>query len=609
MGAEPSGKDVRFRVWAPGRQKVEVVLETRSEVWPLRPRAGGYFEGEAREARPGDLYRFLLDGQGPFPDPCSRFQPMGPHGPSEVVDPAFPWTDAAWPGLSSLKGQAIYELHVGSFTHEGTFDGARRRLPYLKDLGVTAIEIMPVHDWVGRWNWGYDGVDLFAPAHAYGRPPSFKRFVNEAHRHGIGVILDVVYNHTGPDGCYLNEFGRDYFSRRYKTDWGPAFNFDCGAARHLILQNACYWIAEYHMDGLRLDATQNIYDRRRTHILAELTRRARRAAGSRGVVLIGENEPQDVRCLTPVEKGGFGMDAVWNDDFHHSARVAMTGFREAYFTDYEGRPQELVSAAKHGYLFQGQMYQWQNKNRGTSCLRLPGESFVAYLQNHDQVANQISGRRLHRLTSAGKTRAFTAYLILSPSTPMLFMGQEFGASSPFLFFCDPKPDLARTVKEGRAKSLAQFPSYASPQAQAKVQDPTLESTFRKTRLDWEEAGGPLLRLHRDLLRLRKRDAVINTLEPGATDGAVLGPETFMLRFETPAGARLLVVNGGPRRVFDPCPEPLLAPPARRRWRLLWSSDEKKYGGPGAVDALQRGGRWVFPKECALFYEPVPLHRV
>src|SRR5262245_57419528 len=331
LGAEVLADGVRFRVWAPKYQSVEVTIEGDRPQWfPLTPEGRGYFSGVVPHLKVGTLYRYRLDGDQHYPDPCSRFQPQGPHGPSMIVDPhAFHWQDAGWPGVR-LPGQVIYELHIGTFTAEGTFDAAARELEELKRVGVTLIEVMPVAEFPGRWNWGYDGVDLYAPSHRYGDAEAFKRFVNTAHALGLGVILDVVYNHLGPDGSYLPAYSDAYFTDRYNTDWGSALNFDGPGSREVrefFIRNACYWIAEFHLHGLRLDATRDIYDGSRIHILAEISQGAREAAGQRQIVLLAENEPQHVMCVTPGEQGGYGLDGMWNDDFHHTAQVALSGRR------------------------------------------------------------------------------------------------------------------------------------------------------------------------------------------------------------------------------------------------------------------------------------------
>ncbi len=380
-------------------------------------------------------------------------------------------------------------MHIGTFTPEGTYAAAAERLPLLADVGVTVIELMPVADFAGRFGWGYDGVDLWAPTHLYGRPDDLRRFVDRAHALGIGVILDVVYNHFGPDGNYLTQFSNTYFSDKYENEWGEPINFDgpgSAGVRELCVENAGYWVQEFHFDGLRLDATQQIFDASPDHLVAAIARRVRAAAGGRGCLLVAENEPQETRMVRAPEAGGYGLDALWNDDFHHAARVALTGHNEAYYSDYRGTPQEILSAVKWGYLYQGQRYAWQNERRGTPALDLPANAFVTFLENHDQVANSVRGERLTTLTSPGMLRAMTAVVLLGPATPMLFQGQEWGSTRPFVYFADHKPELAKAVDEGRRKFLSQFPSCATEAAQAQVLTPHHEATFAACKLDWAE---------------------------------------------------------------------------------------------------------------------------
>ena len=390
---------VHFRVWAPACQQVEVIIDSRTVI-KLDAEPNGYFSVHSSRAKAGDLYRYRLEGSANLvPDPASRFQPEGPLGSSMIIDPAqFLWHDADWTGLR-IEGQVIYEMHIGTFTAEGKWKAAGQQLKALKDLGVTVLEIMPVHDFCGRFGWGYDGVDFFAPTRLYGTSDDFRAFIDDVHGLGLGVILDVVYNHAGPTGNYLKDFSADYFTDRYSTDWGEALNFDgpnSGPVREFFISNAGYWIDEFHLDGLRLDATQNIYDASECHILAEITARVRRAAENRATIVTAENEPEDVRLIQPVASGGYGMDAIWNDDFHHSTMVALTGHNEAYYSDYRGAPQEFISAAKRGFLYQGQFYSWQRQRRGTWTGGLKPAAFIHFLQNHDQVANFGRGERVHQ---------------------------------------------------------------------------------------------------------------------------------------------------------------------------------------------------------------------
>ncbi|MGQ0810823.1 MAG: alpha-amylase family glycosyl hydrolase, partial [Nitrospiraceae bacterium] len=425
LGAELQNQQTHFRVWAPKSRRVEVIFDDRHEACALAPEADGYFAGTVRNMGAGARYRFRLDGDRAYPDPCSRFQPEGPHGSSMIVDPgAYEWHDHEWRGLT-MRGQVMYELHVGTFTSEGTLNAAIRELDELKRLGITVVELMPVVECPGRWNWGYDGVDLYAPAHGYGDHEALKRFVDAAHGRNMGVILDVVYNHIGPDGNYLPAFADDYFTDRYANEWGKALNYDgpgSRGVREFFIRNACYWIAEFHCDGLRLDATQAIHDAGPVHVLAELSERTRAAAGSRAIILIAENESQDIRAITSVEKGGWGLDAVWSEDFHHSTHVALMGRREAYFTDYRGAAQEFISAVKCGFLYQGQRYHWQQKPRGGVVTNEPAESFVFFIQNHDQVANTLHGTRTPSATDPARYRALAGLWLLAPETPLFFMG-------------------------------------------------------------------------------------------------------------------------------------------------------------------------------------------
>ena len=456
IGAEPQpGGGVHFRVWAARCREVLVEIDGL-ETTALHAEPDGYFSLWSPLARAGMHYRFRLDqAEAALPDPASRFQPEGPHGPSEIIDPGeIAWTDGAWGGVAR-EHLVIYEMHIGTFAAEGSWGAAMGELPALAELGITCIEIMPLAEFPGRFGWGYDGVNLFAPTRLYGRPMDFRRFVDRAHALGIAVILDVVYNHFGPDGNYLNLFSPAYFTDLYENEWGDANNFDgpdSGPVREFFVANAGYWIDEYHLDGLRLDATQAIFDRSENHIIAAIVRQVRSAGRGKITFVVGENEPQHAKLLHPAERGGYGLDALWNDDFHHSAMVALTGHHEAYYSDYRGRPGEFVATAKHGFLYQGQRYQWQRKARGTPTLDLPAECFVVFLQNHDQIANSGTGERCHALTSPGRLRAMTAYLLLMPGIPMLFQGQEFAASTPFFYFADPGKELSQTSARGVAAS-------------------------------------------------------------------------------------------------------------------------------------------------------------
>jgi maltooligosyltrehalose trehalohydrolase len=629
-----AGGGVSFRVWAPKRRSVEVVLWPdlpdddwqaavpehrvtleREESAPTprvtstnRADQDGYFCAVVPDAAAGLYYGFRLDDDPRiFPDPASRFQPRGPAGPSQVIDPsAFSWSDADWKGLT-IDGQVIYEMHVGTFTKEGTFFAAQQRLHDLLDLGISVVELMPIADFPGNFGWSYDAVCLFAPTRLYGCPDDFRRFVDCAHALGLGVILDVVYNHFGTVGCTVSEFSDDYNSRRYKNEWGSPINFDgerSGPVRNFVLANAEAWIREYHLDGFRFDATQSIFDASDVHILTELQQAARRAAGARAVILLAENEPQDVRLLRSVDEAGHGLDAVCNDDFHHAARVRLTGFAEAYYEDYTGSMDEFRSAILGGYLFQGQRYRHQNKPRGTPTRGLPAKAFVHFLQNHDQVANSRTGRRIHELTSPGRLRAMTALWLLSPQTPMFFQGQEFGASSPFFYFADFSGEAASAVAAGRITFLSQFPSIDSDEARRSLADPASNLTFERSRLDWteREEHHEWYHLHRDLLKLRRSNPAFARQRTDLIEIAALGPDCLALRFcggpRASESERLLIANFGKQLHYWPCPQPLLAPPAGGEWVLLWSSESIRYGGRG-TPAVETDQGWQIPAEAAV----------
>ena len=616
IGAEIiSENKTHFRVWAPKANVLEVVVESSVErsakrtFHSLTREPDDYFSGTV-SCGAGTRYRFRLNGSEDFhPDPASRLQPEGPHGNSCVVDPfAFKWTDANWRGMK-LTGQVIYEFHVGTFTPDGTWRAAVEKLDLLKSDGITLLEMMPIADFPGRFGWGYDGVNLFAPSHLYGTPEDLRAFIDRAHALGLGVILDVVYNHFGPDGNYLGVYSDDYMNRERENDWGESINFDgknCGPVREFFITNGRYWIEEFHFDGFRFDATQSIFDNSQEYIVGAIGRAAREAAGKRPILLFAENELQRAKLIRTRKQGGDDLDGVWNDDWHHAATVALTGRNEAYYSDYLGCPQEFIAAAKYGYLYQGQPYSWQEAPRGHPSLDLKPEAFVSFLENHDQVSNSATGDRLRLQTSPGRYRAMTALLLLGPWTPLLFQGEEFGASSPFLYFSEVGDEkLREAVKKGRFEFLAQFPSAASEDVQATLAVPYEIETFRRCKLDWSERekNGALSNLHRDLIKLRREDSRLCRQSKGGIDGAVLRSESFVLRYFGEANDdRLLVVNLGSREELTPVPEPLLAPPADCTWEILWTSESRRYGGPGVVN-IDPDEKWVLPAESALVFRP------
>lgn len=609
------GQGVHFRLWAPKCLHVDVIGEERVSAnrynqissFEMNTESDGYFSALVPGFSEGSCYRFRLDGRKDLhPDPASRFQPDGPHGTSQVIDPSkYKWQDSGWKGIRP-ENAVIYELHIGTFTQEGTYRSAAEKIADLAELGITVIEIMPVSEFPGSFGWGYDGVDLFAPTRLYGHPDDLRHFVDTAHSHGTAVILDVVYNHLGPDGNYLREFSPWYFTKKYDNEWGDAINYDgknSHGVRDFFAANAHYWIDEFHMDGLRLDATQQIYDSSPEHILKVITRSAKEAARGRNIYIVAENEPQHSKLIRPPAEAGYGMDALWNDDFHHTLHVALTGHSEAYYTDYKGTPQEFISALKYGFLYQGQLYKWQKQRRGTPALDLQPVSFINYFENHDQVANSARGLHMHFLTSPGRYRAAAALLLLTPSTPMLFQGQEFASSRPFLYFADHNPELARLVKEGRCGFLSQFPSIATEETQRMLADPSDTATFTSCKLDHseKEKNSDVYSLYRDLLMLRRNDPVLRSARiRHSFDGAVLGSEAFVIRFfGSDCSDRLLIINFGADLHLSPSPEPLLAPPEGAKWTILWSSENVKYGGSGMPEPDDDKSGWFVSGHSAI----------
>jgi maltooligosyltrehalose trehalohydrolase len=496
-----AGGGVQFRVWAPTANALAVELGGRRV--PMQP-AGEDFEAMIPDAAPGDTYSFVYDDGRSRPDPASRSQLAGVHGPSQIVDPnAFDWSDQDWRGIA-LEGFIFYELHTGTFTPQGTFAGVASKLDYLRDLGITAIELMPVAEFPGSRNWGYDGVDLYAPHSAYGGPQELKRLVNACHSAGLAVVLDVVYNHLGPEGNYLSEFG-PYFTDRYRTPWGSAINYDgpgSDGVRRFIIDNALYWLTEYHIDALRLDAIHSIFDFSALHILAELRDRFHEQAAylGRRAWIIAESDLNDVRVLNPPAQGGLGMDAQWHDEFHHALFGYLTGANQSYMAGFD-RLQQIQKAIMEGFVHDGCYSAFRRRRFGSSSRDQPGQRFVAFLQNHDQIANTSRGSRLSRQVSMEQCKLATALLLCSPYLPLLFMGEEFADTAPFQFFTSfGDPGLAKAVSEGRRREfedLAHATDFADPQAC---------ETFEHSRVSWDLIGEPahsgMLRLYRELIALR-----------------------------------------------------------------------------------------------------------
>jgi maltooligosyltrehalose trehalohydrolase len=560
LGAHYARGATTLSVWAPERRLVELVVESSpgaQRIRALTRDAQGYWTGTFHDLPPGTLYRFRLDGSDEqvFPDPASRFQPQGVHGPSQVVDAAaFAWTDDGWrpPRLDEL---VVYELHVGTFTAAGTFAAVIERLDFLARLGVTAIELMPVGDFPGSRNWGYDGGAIFAPARCYGTPDSLRALVDAAHRRGLAVILDVVYNHFGPDGAYAPAFSPYYFTDRHQSPWGRGINFDdahCDAVRRFFVENALLWVRDFHVDGLRLDATHAIVDDSTPHFLAQLTSTVRAEAG-REVLFIAEDHRNLASMMLPVERGGYGLDAVWADDFHHQARVHTAHDRDGYYAAFTGRTTDLARTLEQGWYYTGQVSPETGEARGTDPSALAPPRFVICIQNHDQIGNRFDGARLNHQIGPGAYAALSTLLLLAPQTPLLFMGQEWATSAPFQFFTDHDEDLGRKVTEGRRAEFSRFAAFSGTD----VPDPQGRDTFERSRLRWEEIDRPahagVLRLYTRLLDLRRTHSALQPRGREYFEVRAIDGHTVSLRRTSADGAATLLaivrISGdGPSRV-------------------------------------------------------------
>lgn len=506
-----------FDVWAPTPSRVAVVADGREVA--MQPGERGWWHAVDERSGPGTRYGFRLDGGPPRADPRSPSQPDGPEGLSQVIDHScFAWSDSSWKGMS-MKGAVLYELHVGTFTSEGTFDSAIGRLPSLLDLGVDAVELMPVAEFPGDHGWGYDGVNLFAPHHAYGGPEGLKRFVDACHRHGLGVLMDVVYNHLGPSGNYLHEFG-PYFSGRHRTNWGDGVNFDGPGSeevRRFVIDNAAAWLADYRVDGLRLDAVHAIVDDSARHVLEELATEvdALSAHVRRPLTLIAETDLNDTRFVRPPDSGGYGLDAAWADEWHHALHAALTGDTTGYYEDF-GSLSHLGKALRQAWVYDGNWSPHRGRRHGRSPEGIPGHRFVVFTQNHDQVGNRPLGERSSALMSESRLRIAAALLLTGPFTPMLFQGEEWAASSPFLYFTDHRdPDLARAVSEGRREEFSYWDTGS-----ADVPDPQADETFNRSKLDWAERDHEphrgILDWYRQLIALRREFAELSDPRPQST---------------------------------------------------------------------------------------------
>ncbi|HEX8599070.1 MAG TPA: malto-oligosyltrehalose trehalohydrolase [Chloroflexia bacterium] len=594
IGAQLRGNGARFRVWAEDVERVEVAIlgaEGKEEsAHELARDREGYFEGFVEGAGAGTRYMYRLNGDTLRPDPASRYQPEGVHGPSEVVDPAFQWSDGAWRGIP-LEEMVIYEVHIGTATPEGTFEAFIEKLSYLKSLGINTIEIMPVADFPGERNWGYDGVDLFAPANAYGGPKGLKRLVDAAHLQGIAVLQDVVYNHLGPDGNYLRDFSRFYFTDAHKTPWGDALNYANPHVREFFLSNAVYWAQEYNMDGLRLDATHAILDDSDPHILKEIPARIRETLpSSRHFVVTAEDERNDVWLITPSEQGGAGIDAVWADDFHHQIRSALAGDNEGYYIDYTGSATDLAETLNKGWFYTGQKSQFSGHNRGTDAGHVDPPHFVYCIQNHDQVGNRPLGDRLTKSTDLSSYRAASALLLLAPYTPLLFQGQEWAAGTPFLYFTHHNPELGKLVTEGRRSEFASFKGFRGEE----VPDPQAASTFMASKLNWHEveegAHGQTLALYRELLRLRITLPAFKERRRTNFRSSQVSTNAVAMRYLSSTGGDDLLVIINLRGDLDLtlAGTEIVRAPEGCRWQPVLSTEESRFGGSQTLDDLDGG---------------------
>jgi malto-oligosyltrehalose trehalohydrolase len=502
------GSGVRFSLWAPAHPTIRLAIEGRFDAIPMQSRDGGWHVVDVPDAGPGTLYRFVLPDGLRVPDPASRFQPWDVHGPSMVVDPdGFGWTDWGWRGRPWHEA-VVYELHVGTFTPEGTFRAAIERLDHLRDLGITAIEIMPIADFPGARNWGYDGALLYAPDSTYGTPEDLKALVDAAHARGIMVLLDVVYNHFGPDGNYLSAYAPGFFTDRHKTPWGDGIHFEANPVRDFVIGNAVYWITEFHLDGLRLDAVHAIMDDSKPHILEAIAGTLRALDVGRPLHLVLENEGNTVRYLER-DSGRHPRlyTAQWNDDAHHVLHVAATGESEGYYAAYASEAEHLGRTLAEGFAYQGEMMAYRGHPRGEPSAGLTPDAFVAFIQNHDQIGNRAFGERIIALASQDAVRAIAAVYLLLPQVPMLFMGEEWGAPQPFPFFCDFHGELAEAVREGRRNEFARFAAFQDPVMRSRIPDPQAEATFLAAKLDWNDLQQPdhagWLAWYRSILAIRK----------------------------------------------------------------------------------------------------------
>ena len=592
----------RFRVWAPGAQSVEVhLLAPRERLIPLLGRTRGYYEAEVEDVEPGGLYRYRLDGVLERPDPASQFQPQDVHGPSQVVDSQFDWDDGAWCGIP-LRDYILYELHVGTFTAEGTFAAIITHLPELKALGITAVELMPIGQFPGSRNWGYDGVYPFAVQHSYGGPAGLKRLVQACHRQGLAVVLDVVYNHLGPEGNYLGDYG-PYFTERYKTPWGAALNFDgphSDEVRRFFIENALFWVTAFHIDALRVDAVHAIIDHSAQPFLEELglALHARAEALNRRIYAIAESALNDSRLIRPRQLGGYGLDAQWNDDFHHALRVLLTGDRAGYYQDF-GELQHLVKAYRDGFVYAGEYSRYRCRRHGNSSRYIPAQQFVVFAQNHDQVGNRLFGERLGQLVSWEALKLAASAVILSPFIPMLLMGEEYAETAPFQYFISHlDAQLVDAVRRGRREEFASFIWQVEPPDPQEVT--TFQAAKLNQRLRHEGHHRTLFAFYQELIRLRKELPALAHLSKEQMDVVGFEREKILyVRRWCEVQDVCLMLHFGRSQTSLRLPLPV------GQWHKRLDSAEERWCGPGspvglAVESDGEVSLTLPPESCLLF---------
>ncbi len=571
-----SDGSVNFKVWAPRQHSLQVKVLGKDRLYSMEKDAFGYFHAQIPDVKEKDLYVYKLAEGKERADPVSRFLPDGPFGPSSIIDPrAFTWTDQKWKGIAQKK-LIFYECHVGTFTKEGTFQALLNKLPYLKDLGITCLEIMPIAQFSGKWNWGYDGVSLFAPHNAYGAPEDLKKLIDSCHRLGIAVCLDVVYNHFGPEGCFIEEFA-PYMTTRYQSPWGKAVNLDgeySNEVRHFLIQNALYWIHEYHIDALRLDALHALYDFSVFPFLNQLSQLVQKAsiALGRKIHLIAESDLNDSRLLRPNKSGGNSLSAIWNEDFHHAAHVSLTKETQGYYQDYDGM-KDLKKAMASGVVYEGEYSSYRKRSQGNSFKGIKPEQLVVFLQNHDQIGNRPRGDRLAQRLSFQMQKMSAMLLLLSPYLPLLFMGQEYGEEAPFEFFVDYQDkDLLSKVIEGRKKEFSQ--------EEGNIGLPN-ESAFKRSKLGWK-MNSPLLALYRKLIHLRKIDPAkikVYSIKDG-------------LAWESGHYGVLCDFGKEKREI---------ALPYKKKAKLLLHTEQEEYAGNNGIALDQKRQVLMTPGECGALF--------